>query len=1067
MTKKYWTTLDQLEENSDYLKTRDEEFKAKPYEDMEEGGFLKSSRRNFIKASGAAAVFMGAAGCNSEKKLVPYHSQPEELIPGNPIYYASIDESGENGFLVKTTEGRPIKTDGNPEHPVNLGKLDAVGNAAILDLYDPDRLRFPVDKQGNQTSFENAEKTIFDALKKAGQNAVWVTRSIHGPAQRELVNQFLASFPGLKHIELSNVDVDAFVAAQKKSYGERVLPTLRYDKAKVIVSLGFDLLSESPNPMEVSRLFANAKRLKGDMSMSRVITFEPHLTALGSMSDERYRIKPTDLRVIAYGLAAEIKAVSGKSVSGNVAKILSAIQPREIEKSCGLKNGLLKDLAKELWENKGHGLVVAGGTAAHDGDAVSFLSIVNYINYLLENDGKTVQYGNAAMLHHNHTEGGVVKLMQMLNSGKVQALLVQDLNLSYVLPSSLGFDKAIQNIAFKAGFLSHYNETAKHCDVVLPTLHTLESWSDAEPRKGLYALGQPTIDPLWKSKAKQDYLIALIKLSGRRDFQKTDWESYIKQVWKKKVYSGNVLAASFENFWTSALRLGVYDKSAKEREKSLPVRKFRDAAIKPLAPKASKGKTLVLFKTAMHQDGFSMNNPWLLEAPDPISKICWDNYASVSIKTARKEGYKEGDILKISTSAGSIEVPVHIQPGVTNDVYAVALGWGRPDGGQVAAGAKGVGVGVDASTLASSISGEIQYVGLDINVSKTDKKTKLACVQGHQYLENEGIRATGEGSRKIVQDTTLKQFKDPKDHSYEIHYHAPTDVSLWRQKYPTADRKWAMVVDTNVCNGCNACSISCQAENNVSVVGKDEVIINREMHWIRIDRYYTSKNEEHPEDTDEVDVIHQTMLCQHCDNAPCETVCPVVATSHNAEGLNVQTYNRCVGTRYCSNNCPYKVRHYNWYDYSDYRAGLHGSGNPLSRFIRSLKEDIKDKIEYPLMMQFNPDVTVRSRGVMEKCSFCIQRIRRWRTEEKSLGRDLPESQKQSACQQACPSDAITFGNILDENSKVFKESQKVGAYKVLKELNTEANVTYTTKIRNRAPSSVIASHKTDGHSSHH
>jgi molybdopterin-containing oxidoreductase family iron-sulfur binding subunit len=393
-------------------------------------------------------------------------------------------------------------------------------------------------------------------------------------------------------------------------------------------------------------------------------------------------------------------------------------------------------------------------------------------------------------------------------------------------------------------------------------------------------------------------------------------------------------------------------------------------------------------------------------------------------------------------------------------VLSLALGWGRgPEAGQVAAGPSGEGVGVNALDVIPYVKGQAHLNSIPVSYVKTGRSMKLACTQGHQYLENDLIRASGEGHRKIVQDAFLEQFNDDNDVSWTIaaHHHAPTDVSIWRQKYKDSTHKWAMVIDTNVCSGCNSCVVSCQAENNIPVVGKDEVLLNREMHWLRIDRYYTAVHDENPEQADDVDVINQPMMCQHCDNAPCETVCPVIATSHNEEGLNVQTYNRCVGTRYCSNNCPYKVRHYNWYDYSDYRAGVHDSGRPLKRFLRQLGvgevlglgKKPEDKTEYPLMLQLNPDVTVRSRGVMEKCSWCIQEIRRWHQEEQALGRELPESQKQLPCQTGCAADAITFGNMLDENSSVSKAMKKRGSYKVLDELNVKSNVTYLTRIKNR------------------
>jgi MoCo/4Fe-4S cofactor protein with predicted Tat translocation signal len=1060
--KKYWTTLDQLEENKTYKKISEQEFMVKPEDDMEEGGSLVSNRRNFIKASGAAAVFMTAVGCVAEKKLVPYFDQPEELIPGNPIYYASIDENGESGLLVKTTEGRPIKLEGNPKHPVNIGKLDATGNAKIIDLYDPDRLREITVKAGDKyaattKSSSDHEAEISQKLKEAGAGALYVTGPITSPAEKALLADMKKAFPGLKHIAIVDQAIEKTVLAQKQSYGKAVLPTYRYDKANVIVSLGYDFLSESANPLETSRLFADAKRLKNGKDMARVLTFEPFISMTGANSDERFRVKPSDVKAIAFALASEIATQTDYKLSGNAAKAIAAVSTADVESTANLKKDLIYKIAGELIKNKGESLIVAGGAGAD----LELLNVVNLINSMLDNDGVTVSYGAGAILNQEHTVDGTSQLLSLLKSGSVKTLLIQDVNLAYRLAAKTGVEELISKVPFKAGLFTHLNETANCLDVVLPVHHFLESWSDANSRTGLFSLGQPTIEPLWKTKAKQDYVLSIIG-AGKAS---VSYRDYIKTVWQKSVYDAGILAASFDAFWESCLRLGVYDKSEKQRNEKAKARTFNVNVLAYSAQKDSK-RTAVLYKTAAHNNGDSMNNPWLIEAPDPVSKICWDNYVSVSMKTAKIEGYRQGDILKLSSKAGSINIPVHIQPGVTDDVYAISLGWGRRAGGHVAAGEDGNGLGIDASQL---IDVDGVCSGIDIEVEKTKETMTLACVQGHQYLENERIRFTGEGSRKILQETTLPEFLDPKDDSYKIKHHAPTDESLWRQKYPNAKHKWAMHIDTSTCTGCNACTISCQAENNIPVAGKGEVIINREMHWIRIDRYYTSNNQDqdgqYVENSDEVDVVNQPMLCQHCDNAPCETVCPVIATSHNEEGLNVQTYNRCVGTRYCSNNCPYKVRHYNWYDYTDYRAGLRGSANPFKRFIKSLTEDLKDKTEYPLMLQMNPDVTVRTRGVMEKCTFCIHRIRRWKTEEDSLGRPLPESAKMAACQQACPSNSITFGDILDENSSVSKAHKIEGNYSVLEELNPRPNVKYFTKLHNREPDATDASH--NDHGSHH
>lgn len=1071
--KKYWTTLEQLDGAEEYLRFRDDEFREKPIDDMEEGGGLTTSRRGAIKATGAAAIFASAVGCSPEKKLIPYYNQPEESIPGNPVYYTGLDADGENALVVKTTEGRPIRLDGNADFPVNLGKLDANGNAAIIDLYDPDRLRTALKGKG-EAAVEIDPATlsveVASKLRSAGSKAVLVTKPVHGVANKALIENFLAAFPGMRHVEIStHVGTDALMASQKAAFGKAVVPSYRYDKAKLIVSLGFDILAESPNPVEVQRLFAEARRYKEDGNMGRVVCFESTLSMTGGAGDERHRVKPQAYADIALALANELSHLGhslplGVSISQTAASV---------EKTWGIKEGTLSALAHELHDNKGQSLVVSGGSSAMMAGGELILAATNLLNVMLKNDGKTVQYGDGALVSAEETASGLSYIINEAKAGNISALVVADVNLAYLAPAKSGFADAMASIPYSVGLFTHQHETGMLCDAVFGTYHFLENWNDSEPRKGLYALGQPSIAPLWEKTISRQQALMDIAAAAGSSALKGKWEDLLKNAWQILVYNADVFAADFDAFWSGALRKGFVDLGEKSRNVELPVRSFKASALSAPAAPAVDGMQLVLYRTSLHGNGDSMNNAWLLEIPDPISKITWENFVSVNVAYAKKNKLEEGQYLTLSTAQGELTVPVHIQPGLADGVMALALGWGRgPEAGQVAAGPSGEGNGVNASLLAGYSQGKIVYGSIPVKWSKAGGSTKLACVQGHQYLENERIRTTGEGHRKILQDAFLEQFNTEGDDSWKIPYHMPTDISIWRQKFNDSTiHKWAMAIDTNTCTGCGSCMVSCQAENNISVVGKDEVLINREMHWIRIDRYYTAADGNHPEHTDEVDVVQQPMLCQHCDNAPCETVCPVVATTHNEEGLNVQTYNRCVGTRYCSNNCPYKVRHYNWYDYSDYRAGLHQSGRPLTRLLRQVGikgKELKDKTEYPLMLQFNPDVTVRSRGVMEKCSFCVHKIRRWHTDERALGRDLPEAQKQTACQQACPADAITFGNILDENSAVSKVVEKKGAYKVLKELNTEANVTYLTRLRNRAmPEGSADAHGSHGETAHH
>jgi molybdopterin-containing oxidoreductase family iron-sulfur binding subunit len=609
----------------------------------------------------------------------------------------------------------------------------------------------------------------------------------------------------------------------------------------------------------------------------------------------------------------------------------------------------------------------------------------------------------------------MLALIERMRAGQVGVLLVHGVNPAYTLPPSLGFAEVSKRVPFVASFADRVDETGRLADVVAPDHHALESWNDHEPRRGLLSLTQPTLAPLCNSRAFQETLLAWAGYLGQNPLAGaiTRWHPWLKERWRTEVYPKANAAAPFELFWEGALREGVIQLPAPA---AVP-RTFRPAALAPLpgpAPGLPSGSfSLVLYASVAQGDGRTANNAWLQELPDPISTICWDNYLAVAPSTAKRLGLQgatesvlAADLVTVDAGHARLELPVHIQPGLHPDVVAVAVGYGR-----TAAGRIGNRVGQNAWPLAQVTGGGIGWSGIPVRLSRTGRRAPLAVVQGHHYIRGRNDAV----SRPIVFEAAYGEYlRDP--HAGNEGHHA--EHSMW-SPHAYAGNKWEMSIDLNACIGCSACMVGCMSENNVPVVGKQVVLQGREMHWIRIDRYYSG-------DPENPDVTYQPMLCQHCDNAPCETVCPVLATTHSPEGLNVQTYNRCVGTRYCANNCPYKVRRFNWWHY----------------------EGIREKT---LRLALNPEVTVRTVGIMEKCTFCLQRIRDAKEQVKTLGTPLPDGAVETACSQSCPTGAIVFGNANDAKSRVHERKKSPRGFHVLAELNVMPAITYQTLIRNREP----------------
>lgn len=1066
-----WSTLDEYEGDPDVLARKgggDWNTKPKGFADRLENLSVPEwnlRRRDFLKLSGFAAV-LAAVGCGERpaQKILPYVTAPEEITPGVANYYASTCKGCEAGcgLLVKTREARPIKLEGNPEHPLNKGALCSRGQVQVVGLYDPDRLRHPIavvsaspDSKGDtKADWDKSYDRVAKALRAAGRKAVLLTGTIHGPARRALLDDFKKSFPSLRHVTYDAFADEARREAAVLAYGQPVVPRYHFDKSEVTVLLGADPMSESHSPVEHMAGIGASRRVTGEdghKRMGRLYAFEPVMSMSGMNADYRFSVRPQHFASLALAIAAQLAADGHTEISG---LSFGNVKPSVLEKAVGLPSGTVKRVADDLWAARGKSLVYAGGMMSSTESLTDLHLTVNLLNSMLGNEGHTVDASRPS----NQSQGSTKEMTQLvadMKNGDVDVLLIEGTNPAHTLPVAAGFDDAMKRVGLKVSFGTHKDETGALCDLILPGLHFLEGWGDAEPYEGLLSIQQPTIRPIWENRSFEDSLIALAsRQDGRRflkpiteeesETQTLSWYEYLMRHWETEVFAKGKYPGSFEDFWFATLRRGVLETQPKTKSTG---RRFQaDAAYRVLRraeAKSATGYTLAVFTSANTYDGRDQNNPFLLELPDPVAKVSWDNFVAVAPQTARKMKLKDGDIVRLKANNAIVEGPVRIHPGAHPEVLSIGGGWGRTH-----AGAVGSNEGFNAFRLGSVGDFGAAYSGASVTIEKTGDRIKLADVQGHNYMED----------RPIVQETNLEYLnKDPK--APQPPHHVPEWEpgqplhDIWKADHKYKQHKWVMSIDLNSCTGCNACMVACQMENNVPIVGKREILVGREMHWIRIDRYYKG-------DPDNPEVVKQPMLCQHCDNAPCETVCPVLATVHSHEGLNQQVYNRCVGTRYCANNCPYKVRRFNFYEYSKFRKGPH---NPDQKVP-----------ETPLELHLNPDITVRTKGIMEKCSFCSQRIRTAKEEAREKGRDIPPGSLLTACQQTCPTKAITFGDALNPDHEVNQVRDENGGkrgYGVLHDFNVQPNIMYLASVRNREPREYdvqqAAGHHGGGHGEEH
>ena len=989
--KKYWLSLKDWAGSPEFKAETQREF-LNPLPEKNKG----CTRREFLQIMGASLA-LGASGCfrRPAENIVPYVNRPDDVIPGEPNFYASSFYDQGEGFsiVVKTREGRPIKIEGNEEaQSLNGFGLSPRAQSHVLSLYDPERLKQPqrhffnktrTNKEVAKSSYKKADEVIVSEFKKG--KGVIVTSNLPSPSTQKLINHFKTVF-NFKHYDWNSLERHGLAEGQRLCYGSSIVPDYNISKAQFIFSLNCDFLGTYLSPVEFQKQFAETR--KPSRKMSRLVVLESLMSLTGSNADERHRIRPADQMSVVMALTYYLSKEGYISLPSAYGAKVRSYKPRwEI---LPISQERWSEWAKYMGKNKGKSLILYGSSQGRNKDSEALHVAVNFLNSALGNDGRTVSYRRS--VHSSGDYEAIDRLISDLNSGRVKRVLFHKVNPLYSYPQKDKLEAALRQAEFIVYTGDRVDETGHHADYIIPDSHDLEKWGDWEFKKGVFSIQQPTIRSLYDTRAFEDSLIQWIKMSGVKITEVnsvSNFYQYLKNYW---VFRRGL------SFWNQFLEKGVFEFQKNATSASRPVLAGAFNKIPFSHSVKSSEYELALYETSGLKDGTLANVSWLQEFPDPVTKICWDNYLCLSPKDALQEKLKEGNIVTIKVNNKELEVPIHIQPGQCEGVLGLALGYGRTNAGKV-----GNGVGQNAYPFMRAQ----QTSGLNAQITKTKKHIYLANVQGHHSMEG----------RDIILETTLNEYL--KDPSSGIPHHHKI-VSMWPEhKYKSY--KWGMTIDLNSCNGCGSCMIACQSENNIPTVGKEYVLQGREMHWIRVDRYYEGKPES-PE------AVHQPVVCMHCDNAPCETVCPVMATVHSDEGTNDMIYNRCVGTRYCSNNCPYKVRRFNWFDYTK-------------------------KQEEPLNMALNPEVTVRSRGVMEKCTFCIQRVKTAKAQAKKENRGVRDGGVQTACQQSCPAQAITFGDLNNDKSKVHQEFNSKNSYGLLDPLlNTKPAVKYRTKIRNRKPS---------------
>jgi len=1034
--KQYWNGLEQLTNDPEYIKYADKEF---PMELPVNGGTASSnSRRDFLKMMGFSVAAASLAACEAPvRKAIPYLNKPINLEPGVPNYYASTYSVGGNycSVVVKTREGRPIKIQGNKMSEISKGGTSAEIEASVLSLYDKERLTGPTmdGEESDWISIDSEITSRLNAISQSGGQIRIVSNTLMSPSTRQVIKDFITKYPTTKLITYDTQSFHGIAEANFRNFGYRFIPSYNFMDAEVIVSFDADFLGTWLNPIAFSRDYAKNRKISKDhRRMSRHYQYESLLSLTGSNADYRIPIKPSQEGIAIANLYNIVASMAGQAS-------VSVPEAGDIK--------FLNKAAKSLWAAKGKSLVVSG---SNDPDVQE---LVNGINQMLGNFGKTIDQAGISNFRKGNDEE-MDGFIADAENGKLDAIIFYNSNPVYNHAKGASLAKSLEKISLTVSTSGTKDETASLVKIVAPDHNFLESWDDTEPVPGHMSLTQPAITPLFDTRQVQE---SLLKWSAAEN---TDYYQYLKNIWKNLYFSLQDKTADFQNFWDKSLHDGVF-KYEPPMNISLTAYSLSSGIGTAISSKyavANSGLELKLYTKIGIGDGTQANNPWLQEMPDPITKSTWDNYFTISQSLATELSLaadgNEFPLATITVNGMTLQAPVLIQPGQAKGTIGLAIGYGRTKAGKVANK-----VGVDAYPFYNNSDGYwSDSVSKGISFEPVGEMYKIAQTQTHHtYMGRSNViqeaylaefQADPKAGRVMPKITTSLDFDKKMGDGVVDGKMDPYDITLWKG-HEYNNHHWGLLIDLNSCTGCSACTISCQVENNVPVVGKEEVLNRRDMHWMRIDRYYSSDADigdlkgleeaaENPE------VTFQPMMCQHCNNAPCETVCPVAATSHSTEGLNQMVYNRCVGTRYCANNCPYKVRRFNWFKYHD--NDQFSKNTPMHNDLGK--------------MVLNPDVTVRSRGVMEKCSLCVQRIQYGKMEAKLEGRRPDDGDINVACAEACPSEAIVFGDMNDANSRItkmlrikeqngVKKVQEDRAYTVLEEIGVRPNVFYYTKIRNK------------------